>query len=174
MCLCTLSTGCCVSSGCVRKRRHCPWNSLGTGRICRSSQNAAKDSRDTTIKGWFLTKFLPFCFSHTNAIISVSFFDLQTLIFCGFGRIFQVWTLLTQFFLFRFWKISLICLEGKWITPRLGTTILFPSSQQLPRLRLGPLKGFLNWHSALQGPSTCLVHCFRSYIESSTPLVVTS
>ena len=30
---------------------------------------------------------------------------------------------------------------------------LFWSSQELPRLRLGPLKGFLSWHGALQGPS---------------------
>ena len=28
------------------------------------------------------------------------------------------------------------------------------SSQQLPRLSLGPLEGFLSFHGALQGPST--------------------
>ena len=39
---------------------------------------------------------------------------------------------------------SLICLEGKLMTPHLGNTILFRSSQQLPRLRLGPSKGFLS------------------------------
>ena len=33
--------------------------------------------------------------------------------------------------------------------------ILFCSSQQFPRLCLGPLKGFLSWHSALQGPAPC-------------------
>ena len=37
---------------------------------------------------------------------------------------------------------SLICLEGKSMTPRRGNTILFRSSQQLPCLRLGPSKGF--------------------------------
>ena len=37
-----------------------------------------------------------------------------------------------------------ICLECKSMTPRRGNIILFNSSQQLPRLRLGPLKGFLN------------------------------
>ena len=36
---------------------------------------------------------------------------------------------------------------------------LFCSSQQLPGLRLGPLKGFLSWHGALQGPLACLVCC---------------
>ena len=39
-------------------------------------------------------------------------------------------------------KKSFICLEGKSMTPHQGNTILFRSSQQLPRLRLGPLKGF--------------------------------
>ena len=46
--------------------------------------------------------------------------------------------------LFPFSKNSLICLEGKSMTPRRGNTILFRSSQQLPRLRLGPSKGFLS------------------------------
>ena len=55
----------------------------------------------------------------------------------------QVWTL-THFFLFPFCENSLICLEGKSMTPHQGNTILFRSSQQLPRLRLGPLKGFLS------------------------------
>ena len=160
MCLCTLSTGCCVSSGCVRKRRRCPWNSWGTGRICRSSQNAAKDSSDTTIKGWFLPKFLPFCFSHTNAIISVSFFDLQTLIFCGFGRIFQVWTLLTQFFLFRFWKISLICQEGKLMTPLHGSTILFRSLSNSLVSVSNPWKAFWADTAPFKGPR--LASCVAS------------
>ena len=55
----------------------------------------------------------------------------------------QVWPLI-HFFLFPFCENSLICLEGKSMTPRRGNTILFRSSQQLPRLRLGPLKGFLS------------------------------
>ena len=56
----------------------------------------------------------------------------------------QVWTLTQFFFCFLFVKKSLICLEGKSMTPRRGNTILFRSSQQLPRLRLGPSKGFLS------------------------------
>ena len=56
----------------------------------------------------------------------------------------KVWTL-TQFYsVFFFCKKSLICLEGKSMTPQRGNTILFRSSQQLPRLRLGPSKGFLS------------------------------
>ena len=47
-----------------------------------------------------------------------------------------------------------------------GNTFLFHSSQQLAFLRLGPLKDFLSWHGALQGPSTCLVRCFRNYRET--------
>ena len=69
-----------------------------------------------------------------------------------------------------FCKKSLICLEGKSMTPCRGTTILFRSSQQLPRLRLGHLKGFLSWHGALQGPPlTSLVRCFQNYRETRTP-----
>ena len=71
-----------------------------------------------------------------------------------FSRI-QVWPL-TQFFLFIHWK-SLICLEGKSMTPQRGNTILFCSSQQLPLLRLGPLKSFLSCHIAIQRLSTRLV-----------------
>ena len=48
------------------------------------------------------------------------------------------------FFLSPFCEKSLICLEGKSMTPQRGNTILFCSSQQLPRLRLGPSKGFLS------------------------------
>ena len=55
----------------------------------------------------------------------------------------QVWPL-TQFFLFHFCTESLIPLEGKSMTPHQGNTILFRSSQQLPRLCLGPSKGFLS------------------------------
>ena len=55
----------------------------------------------------------------------------------------QVWTL-SQFFLFPFGKKSLFYLEGKSMTPHWGNTIFFRSSQQLPRLCLGPLKGILS------------------------------
>ena len=48
------------------------------------------------------------------------------------------------FFCFLFGKKSLICLKGKSMTPHRENTILFRSSQQLPRLRLGPSKGFLS------------------------------
>ena len=50
-------------------------------------------------------------------------------------------------------KKSLICLEGKSMTPHRGNTILFFSSQQLPRLRLWPLKGIF---SRTQCPSRAL------------------
>ena len=49
-----------------------------------------------------------------------------------------------SFFLFPFCEKSLICLQGKSMTPHRGNTFLFRSSQQLPRLRLGPSKGFLS------------------------------
>ena len=49
-----------------------------------------------------------------------------------------------NFFLFPFCENSLICLEGKSMTPLRGNSILFRSSQQLPPLRLGPLKGLLS------------------------------
>ena len=39
------------------------------------------------------------------------------------------------------------------MTPHQGNTVLFRSSQQLPRFRLGPLKGFL---SLTQRPSWAL------------------
>ena len=48
------------------------------------------------------------------------------------------------FFLFPFCEKSLICLEGKSMTPHRGNTIPFRSTQQLPRLRLGHSKGFLS------------------------------
>ena len=44
------------------------------------------------------------------------------------------------FFYFLFGKKSLICL----MIPHRGNTIFFRSSQQLPRLRLRPLNGFLS------------------------------
>ena len=43
-----------------------------------------------------------------------------------------------------FCEKSLICLDGKSMTPSWVNTILFRSSQQLPRLHPGPLKGFLS------------------------------
>ena len=70
------------------------------------------------------------------------------------GAVPQVWPL-TQFYLFPFCENSLICLEGKSMTPHRGNTILFRSSQQLPRLRLGPL--------------TRLVRCFWNYRDTRTP-----
>ena len=51
---------------------------------------------------------------------------------------------LLNFFLFPFCENSLICPEGKSMTPHRGNTVLFRSSQQLPRLCLGPSKGFLS------------------------------
>ena len=48
------------------------------------------------------------------------------------------------FFCFLFVKKSLICLESKSMTSCWGNAILLHSSQQLPCLRLGPLKGFLS------------------------------
>ena len=41
-------------------------------------------------------------------------------------------------------KKSLICLEGKLMTYHWEDALLFRSSQQLPGLRFGPLKGFLS------------------------------
>ena len=54
------------------------------------------------------------------------------------------------------------------MTPHRGNTILFRSSQQLPRFCLGPSKGFLSWHGALLGPSTCLVRCIPNYRDTRT------
>ena len=48
------------------------------------------------------------------------------------------------FFCFLFCENSLICLEGKSMTPHQENNFLFRSSQQLPRLCLGPSKGFLS------------------------------
>ena len=55
----------------------------------------------------------------------------------------QVWPL-TRFFLFPFCKKSLICPKGKSMTPLWGNPIFCSPSQQLPRLRLRPLKGSLS------------------------------
>ena len=54
----------------------------------------------------------------------------------------QIWPL-TQFVLSPFCKRSLICLEGKSMTPCQGT-IPIRSSLKLPRLHLRSLKGFLS------------------------------
>ena len=54
------------------------------------------------------------------------------------------------------------------MTPHRRNTSLFRSSQQLPRLRLEPLKGFLSRHGAFQGTSTRLVRCFRNYKDTVT------
>ena len=40
------------------------------------------------------------------------------------------------------------------------------SSQQLPRPRLRPLRGFLSCPGVLLGPSTCLVRCFRNLLQT--------
>ena len=61
----------------------------------------------------------------------------------------QVCPLSQILFLFPFLTKSFICLEGKSMTPDRkkmigGNTILFHSSQQLPRPRLGSSKGFLS------------------------------
>ena len=54
----------------------------------------------------------------------------------------QVWPLTQIFFCFLFVKSP--GPPGKSMTPHQGNTILFRSSQQLPRLCLRPLKGFLS------------------------------
>ena len=59
------------------------------------------------------------------------------------SRTSQVWPL-TKFFLLAFCRKLLICLEGKSMTPRWGNTLVIHSYQQLPRLWLGPLMGFLS------------------------------
>ena len=58
------------------------------------------------------------------------------------------------------------------MTPGREKTFLSRLSHQIPRPRLGRLKGFLSWHGALQGPSTRIVHCFRNYIEARPPYKV--
>ena len=83
----------------------------------------------------------------------------------------QVWPL-TQFFSVSFlWK--LIDLPGGFasMTPHRGNTILFRSSQQLPRLRLGPSKGFFEltrcpWR-ALDSPCALLLELQR-YKDTDT------
>jgi len=52
-----------------------------------------------------------------------------------------------------------------------GNAFLFRSFQQLPRLRIGPLKDvFLSWHGTLQGLLTRLLCCFWNYQEARTLL----
>ena len=56
----------------------------------------------------------------------------------------QVWPLSQSFSVSFLMKRSFICFVGKSMTPHGGNTILFRSSQQLSRLRLGTSKGFLS------------------------------
>ena len=51
------------------------------------------------------------------------------------------------------------------MTHHRANTFSFRSYQQLPRFRLGPLKGFLSCHSDLQGPSNHLLCCFLGTTE---------
>ena len=95
-------------------------------------------------------------------------FPLWCKFWCTFSHQYQVWPL-TQFFLFPFYKKIFLCLEGKSMTPCRGNTYLSYSFHQLPCLRLGPLKGFLSWHDALQGTSTRLVRFFWNYWDTRTP-----
>ena len=55
-----------------------------------------------------------------------------------------------------------ICLQGKPWPFVEETIVLFRSSDNLIRPSLGPLKGSLSWHSALQGSSTSPLHFFTS------------
>ena len=56
----------------------------------------------------------------------------------------QVWPLTQLLFCFLFVKKIIYLPVGQINDPHRGNTILFHSSQQLPRLRLGPSKGFLS------------------------------
>ena len=78
----------------------------------------------------------------TGTIIETFKCEVCNQVFQSMGAL-QVW-LLTLFFLSLFSEKSLICMEGKSMTPHRGNTIFCSSSQQLPRLRLGTLKGFLS------------------------------
>ena len=52
------------------------------------------------------------------------------------------------------------------MTPRRGNTILFRSSQQLPRLCLGPSKGFLSLHGALLGSPRAMLPELQRYRDT--------
>ena len=78
-----------------------------------------------------------------NMMVSTSMDKKVNHCYISILNIIQVWPL-TLFFSFPFCKKSLICLEGKSMTPHWGNTILCSSSKQLPHLYLGPLKGFLS------------------------------
>ena len=65
---------------------------------------------------------------------------------------------------------SWICLEGKLVSPRWRNYILFHSSQQLPRLGLGHLNGYLKWHIAFQGPSTSTIYLPTSVDFKTLPV----
>ena len=109
----------------------------------------------------FKVKILVTCMSCAQTEIAYSFCMTWQL-----GH--QIWPL-TIFSVSFLWKI--IDLRGGKINdPLVGEIlVLCSSSQQLPRLRLGPLKGFLSWHGALLRPSTRLVRCFRNYRDTRTP-----
>ena len=53
------------------------------------------------------------------------------------------------------------------MTPCRGNTILFRSSQQLPRLRLGPLKGAVSAQKALDSPRALLTELQRYKVTDS-------
>ena len=55
------------------------------------------------------------------------------------------------------------------MTPHRGNTMFFRSSQQLPCLRLGPLKGLFSRHGTLEGLLTRLVRFFPNYTDTRTP-----
>ena len=69
---------------------------------------------------------------------------------------------------FPLWKKYKDHLPGGQINHPLENSIIFRSTHQLPRLRLVPLKVFLSWHGALEGPSAHLVGCFQNYRKTWT------
>ena len=80
--------------------------------------------------------------------------------FCTFS---QVWPP-TQFFLLPF-LVKYHWYAWKAIQWPLFAETLFsavPPSNSLVSV-LVPRRAFLSWHGALQGPSTCLVRCFRNH-----------
>ena len=64
------------------------------------------------------------------------------------------------------------------MTLRGRDTFLFPSSQEVPRLRHRSLRGFLGWYGALQGPLTRLIwlelHSIKDTVRCSTPSAIVS
>ena len=55
--------------------------------------------------------------------------------------------------------------EYKWLGGQ-GFSFI-PSSNSLVSFSR-PLRSSLSWHGALQGPSACLMHCFRNYRDTWT------